>query len=84
MANLHKTERKLLWWVRDGGLHSDWPQGGLGKILCSHGAKLAWHARHSNTLWKGNIQKIRIQKKENKYIYMTHTIRRTFYFTESM
>lgn len=28
MANLHKTERKLLWWVRDGGLHSDWPQGG--------------------------------------------------------
>lgn len=30
MANLHKTERKLPWWVRDGGLCSDWLWGGGG------------------------------------------------------
>lgn len=27
MANLHKTERKLPWLVRDGGLPSDWLGG---------------------------------------------------------
>lgn len=30
MANLHKTERKLPWWVRDGGLPSDWLGGRIG------------------------------------------------------
>lgn len=30
MANLHKTERKLPWLVRDGGLDSDWLGGKIG------------------------------------------------------
>lgn len=30
MANLHKTERKLPWLVRDGGLPSDWLRGRIG------------------------------------------------------
>lgn len=30
MANLHKTERKLPWLVRDGGLPSDWLGGRIG------------------------------------------------------
>ena len=50
MANLHKTERKLPWLVRDGGLCSDWLGGrARGGIICSHIVKLLWHARHSNT-----------------------------------
>lgn len=36
MANLHKTEKKLPWLVRDGGLLSDWLGGRIGGILCSH------------------------------------------------
>lgn len=37
MANLHKTERKLPWWVRDGGLPSDWLGGRIGgNSLQSH------------------------------------------------
>lgn len=35
MANLHKTEKKLPWLVRDGGLASDWLGGRIGGILCS-------------------------------------------------
>lgn len=46
MANLHKTEKKLPWLVRDGGLPSDWLGGRIGGILCSHTVKLVWHARH--------------------------------------
>lgn len=45
MANLHKTEKKLPWLVRDGGLASDWLGGRIGGILCSHTVKLVWHAR---------------------------------------
>lgn len=30
MANLHKTERKLPWQVRDGGLSFDWLAGRIG------------------------------------------------------
>lgn len=37
MANLHKTERKLPWPVRDGGLPSDWLGGRIGgNSLQSH------------------------------------------------
>lgn len=37
MANLHKTERKLPWLVRDGGLPSDWLGGRIGgNSLQSH------------------------------------------------
>lgn len=47
MANLHKTEKKLPWLVRDGGLASDWLGGRIGGILCSHTVKLVWHARRN-------------------------------------
>ena len=50
MANLHKTERKLPWLVRDGGLPSDWLGGDWGEILCSHTVKLVWQARHSRNI----------------------------------
>lgn len=40
MANLHKTEKKLPWLVRDGGLASDWLGGRIGGILCSHTVNL--------------------------------------------
>lgn len=43
MANLHKTERKLPWLLRDVGLRSDWLGGGLGGIICSHTVKVVWH-----------------------------------------
>lgn len=41
MANLHKTERKLPWLVRDGGLPSDWLGGRIGgNSLQSHSQNL--------------------------------------------
>lgn len=46
MANLHKTERKLPWRVRDGGLPSDWLGGRIGGKFFA--VKLVWHARHSS------------------------------------
>lgn len=46
MANLHKTERKLPWRVRDAGLPSDWLRGRIGGKFSA--VKLVWHARHSS------------------------------------
>lgn len=46
MANLHKTERKLPWRVRDGGLPSDWLRGRIGGKFSA--VKLVWQARHSS------------------------------------
>lgn len=43
MANLHKTERKLPWRVRDGGLPSDWFWGRIGGKFSA--VKLVWHTQ---------------------------------------
>lgn len=51
MANLHKTERKLPWWVRDGGLPSDWLGGRIGgNSLQSNLCGMSGHSSNTHTL----------------------------------
>lgn len=49
MANLHKTERKLPWLVRDGGLPSDWLRGRIGGNSLQLQLETLWHIRRRSS-----------------------------------